>query len=108
MISREQSHPSALNGRTQGEMPFPALIQALYLGTKPGAHWTSGCLKLPEDMPDSVKELSCARFTARQFPVCVGWFQRKGGKCWHWEDGGESTLLDAEGVTFSNVELLSL
>lgn len=56
MISQEQSHPSALTGRGWGEIHFPVLIQALYLGTKPGTCWTRGCMKLLEDMPDPVRE----------------------------------------------------
>ena len=39
-----------------GEMHFPVLTQALYLGTKPGTCWTRGCMKLPEDMPHLVRE----------------------------------------------------
>lgn len=84
----------------QGEMPFPVLTQALYLGTKPGAPWTRGCLKLPEDMPDSVKELSCARSTTRQLLGRFERFPRKGGKGWHWEGGGESTVEHETGYLF--------
>lgn len=75
-------------------MHFPVLTQAFYLGTKCGSCWTRDCMKLPEDMPDPVREEERAAMcssTIRWFRGCVWWFPRKGGKGRHWEHGGESS-----------------